>query len=143
MLPKKARRPKPAGKLLLSVVCVGKKSYLTSTLNSCCKSALMSCACTCYTTGENLLSVGSVLAELIDVFVVDVVNFIYTERANLFTSFSVGTVAFIVSHLKNLLFKLDGDNQKGRSSSSEISSKSLSLPEVNEGAGAAGAAGAE
>ena len=62
-----------------SVVCVGEKSYLAGALNSCCESALMSRAGTCNTTGKDLFSVRSVLAELVDIFIIDIVDFIYTK----------------------------------------------------------------
>ena len=88
---------------LLSVVCIRQKSYLTCALNSCCECTLMSCTSTRYTAGENFFSLGSILAELADIFIVYIVNLINTERANLFAAFSARATVLIVCHLKNLL----------------------------------------
>ena len=126
-----------------SVRCVGHKSYVTGTFDSCCKLSLMLCTSTCYTTGKNLRSVGSVLIELVYVLVINALNFINTEGTNLLAAFSVRTaVVLIISHYKIPPYKIRVTSaQNGRSSSPEISSKSPSDPVENEGA--AGCAGAE
>lgn len=87
----------------LSVRSVGHKCNVASTLDSCGELSLMLCASTGYTARKNLRSVGSVLTELVYIFVVDALNFIYAEGANLLAALSVGaSVSLIVSHLINL-----------------------------------------
>ena len=79
--------------------CVGKKSKMTSTLDSGCQLSLMLCANACYTARKDFTSLGSVAAELTGILVVDVLGFFYAERTDLLATFSHAAAFFsIVCH---------------------------------------------
>ena len=65
---------------------VGEKSHLTSSLDSNSKLSLVKSASSANTSGENLCSLGDKLSKLGYVLVIDAVNLILAEDANLLSS---------------------------------------------------------
>ena len=65
---------------------VGEKCHLASSLDSCSKLSLVKSAGAGYTSGEDLSSLGNKLSELCNILVIDAVNLILTEDANLLSS---------------------------------------------------------
>ena len=70
----------------LSVADVRKQSNLTSSLYSNCELTLMLCACACDSSGKDLCTFAYALAKTSCVFVIDVIDLISAENADLLTS---------------------------------------------------------
>jgi hypothetical protein len=92
------------GSLFLFTVLVGyvgKKRHLTSSLDSGGKLSLVKSAVAGNSSGENLCSLGNELSELRNILVVDAVNLILTEDANLLSSVVLtvcGTLSIVSIH---------------------------------------------
>ena len=65
---------------------VGEKCHLASSLDSCSKLSLVKSASAGNTSGEDLSSLGNELSELCNILVINVVNLILAEDANLLSS---------------------------------------------------------
>ena len=86
---------------------VGKKSHLTSSLNSSGKSSLVKSAVTGNSSGENLRSLGNELSELSYVLVIDLAYLVLAEDANLLSSVhrtEGGTRRIVSFHLDSQTF---------------------------------------
>ncbi len=92
---------------VLLVGYVGEKCHLASSLNSSGELSLVESAVAGYTSGENLCSLGNELSELGNILVVDAVNLVLTEDANLLSSVVLtegGTLIIVSFHCENLTF---------------------------------------
>ena len=86
---------------------VGKKSHLTSSLDSGGKLSLVKSAVAANTSGENLSSLGNELSELSYVLVIDLRNLVLAEDANLLSSVvgtECGTLCIVSFHLDLFTF---------------------------------------
>ena len=73
-------------KKLILVGHVGKKSHLSSSLDSGGELSLMKSAGAGYASGEDLCSLGNELSELCNVLIIDSLNLVLAEDANLLSS---------------------------------------------------------
>ena len=82
---------------------VGKKSHLTSSLNCYGKLSLVKSAGAGYASGENLCSLGNKLSELSYILVINAVNLILAEDANLLSSVhrTEGALCIVSIHLNS------------------------------------------
>ena len=82
---------------------VGKKSHLTSSLDCYGKLSLVKSAGSGYASGEDLSSLGDKLSELSYVLVINSVNLILTEDANLLSSVhrTEGALCIVSIHLNS------------------------------------------
>ena len=84
---------------------VGKKCHLASSLYCESKLSLVKSAVAANTSGEDLCSLGNELSELCNILVIDTVNLILAEDANLLSSVVLtecGTLSIVSIHLENL-----------------------------------------
>ena len=88
---------------LLLVGNVGEKCHLASSLNSYGELSLVKSAVAGNTSGEDLCSLGNELSELCNILVINVVNLILTEDANLLSSVGLavcGTLSIVSIHFE-------------------------------------------
>ena len=87
---------------LLLVGNVGEKCHLASSLNSYGELSLVKSAVAGNTSGEDLCSLGNELSELCNILVINVVNLILTEDANLLSSVhrTEGTLSIVSIHFE-------------------------------------------
>ena len=86
---------------------VGEKCHLSCSLDSYVELSLMKSASAGYTSGEDLSSLGNELSELSYILVVNAVNLILTEDANLLSSVhgaEVGTGRIVSFHFDSQTF---------------------------------------
>ena len=86
---------------------VGKKCHLSSSLDSNVKLSLVKSASSGYTSGEDLSSLGNELSELSYVLIINAINLVLTEDANLLSSVhgaEVGTGRIVSFHLDSQTF---------------------------------------
>ena len=86
---------------------VGEKCHLASSLNSGSKLSLVKSAVAGYTSGEDLCSLGNELSKLCNILIINSVNLILTEDANLLSSVVLtesGTLVLVSFHFENLTF---------------------------------------
>ena len=82
---------------------VGKKSHLSSSLDSGGELSLVKSAGTGYASGEDLCSLGNELSELCNVLVIDSLYLILAEDANLLSSVNraEGALSIVSIHLNS------------------------------------------
>jgi len=90
--------------LLLELVGhVGKKSHLSSSLDSGGELSLVKSAGAGYASGEDLCSLGNELSELCNILVIDCLNLVLAEDANLLSSVNraEGALSIVSIHLNS------------------------------------------
>ena len=65
---------------------IGDESDLSCSLDSCCKRSLVISAAACYSSGKDLSALGDILSQASDVLVIDLVDMIRAELADLLLS---------------------------------------------------------
>ena len=104
---KKEQGTCPCSSIYILVRYVGEKCHLSCSLDSYVELSLMKSASTGYTSGEDLSSLGNELSELSYVLVINAVNLVLAEDANLLSSVhgtEVRTGSVVSFHLDSQTF---------------------------------------